>query len=345
MRLVLILASFLLAAADAGTVSSSVDAGLPPGAASGKVLRGTALKLPGPSRIGMDYLAYDPQTDQVWVPASNTGSTVVIDAGRRKIQTVDGFLTVTKDNRTAGPTSVTIGEAFAYVGNRADSSICPVEKKTLKLGSCVKLDSTPDGVAYVATTKEVWITAPRDNSLRIVDARGAKLTAKGKVPLEGEPEGYAVDPGRGIFYTNLRDKDATLAIDVRTRQVTATYPLNCGKAGPRGLSIDLDKQLLFVACTDHAATLALRAGGKLVSQAPTGDGVDNPDYLPGRQLLYLASGKAATLHVLRVANDGGLTQVAYAPTAAGGRVVVVDRRGTAFVADSAGGQLIVVEPP
>jgi DNA-binding beta-propeller fold protein YncE len=231
------------------------------------------------------------------------------------------------------------------VGNRADNSICPVEKKTLKLGSCVQLDSIPDGVAYVATTHEVWITAPRDNSLRIVDARGANLTAKGKMPLEGEPEGYAVDPRRGVFYTNLRDKDVTLAIDVRSHKVTATYPLNCGKAGPRGLSIDLDKQLLFVACTDHAATLALRSGGKLVSQAPTGDGVDNPDYLPGRQLLYLAGGKTSTLHVLRVSDDGGLTQIATATTAAGGRVVVVDRRGTAFVADSAGGQLVVVEPP
>src|SRR5262249_61843937 len=98
-------------------------------------------------------------------------------------------------------------------------------------------------------------------------------------------------------------------------------------------------------CTDHAATLALRSGGKLVSQAPTGDGDDNPDYLPARQLLYLASGKSATLHVLRVADDGGMTQIAHAPTSIGDRVVVVDRRGAAFVADSAGGQLIVVERP
>jgi len=343
MRLVLILAFSLWAASDAGTGSSS--AGPAAASATGKVLPTTQLKLPGPARIGMDYLAYDPQADQVWVPASNTGTTVVIDAATRKIHTVEGFLTVTKDNRTSGPTSVTLGEAFAYVGNRADSSICPVEKKTLKLGSCVKLDSTPDGVAYVATTQEVWVTAPRDNSLRIVEARGGHLAAKGKVPLEGEPEGYAVDPRRGVFFTNLRDKDVALAIDVRTHKVSASYPLNCGKAGPRGLSIDLDKQLLFVACTDHAATLALRSGGKLVSEAATGDGVDNPDYLPSRQLLYLASGKTAALQVLRVADDGRLTQIASAPTATGGRVVVVDRRGTAFVADSAGGQLVVVEPP
>src|SRR5260370_9150934 len=118
-----------------------------------RVLPAAVLKLPGPpGRIGMDYLAYDPQTHQVWVPASNTGRTMVIDSSTRKISTVDGFPTVTKDNRTSGPTSATIGEGFVYVGNRADSSICPVEKKSLKLGSSLTLDSTPDGIPYLATT-------------------------------------------------------------------------------------------------------------------------------------------------------------------------------------------------
>src|SRR5258708_28628171 len=145
MRLVLVLASTLLAAPDGGVPVTDV-----------RVLPAAGLKLPGPpGRIGMDYLAYDPQTHQVWVPASNTGRTMVIDSSSRKISFVDGFPTVTKDNRTSGPTSATIGQGFAYVGNRADSSICPVDKKSLKLASCLNLDSTPDGLAYVATTKEI----------------------------------------------------------------------------------------------------------------------------------------------------------------------------------------------
>jgi len=88
MRLVLILAFSLWAASDAGTGSSS--AGPAAASATGKVLPTTQLKLPGPARIGMDYLAYDPQADQVWVPASNAGTTVVIDAATRKIHTVSG---------------------------------------------------------------------------------------------------------------------------------------------------------------------------------------------------------------------------------------------------------------
>jgi hypothetical protein len=46
-----------------------------------------------------------------------------------------------------------------------------------------------------------------------------------------------------------------------------------------------------------------------------------------------------------VSDDGGLKPLATAPTANGARVVVVDGKGTAFVADSAGGQLVVVDAP
>jgi hypothetical protein len=56
-------------------------------------------------------------------------------------------------------------------------------------------DSTPDGVVYVALTNEVWVTAPRDNSVRILDT--ATLTQKEKLTFEGRPEGYAVDAKRG----------------------------------------------------------------------------------------------------------------------------------------------------
>jgi hypothetical protein len=36
--------------------------------------------------------------------------------------------------------------------------VCAVEEKTLARKSCGHIDSTPDGVVYVAPTKEVWVT-------------------------------------------------------------------------------------------------------------------------------------------------------------------------------------------
>ena len=146
-----------------------------------------------------------------------------------------------------------------------------------------------------------------------------------KVP--GTPEGYAADSANGFFYTNLKDKDQTLAIDIKTRKVVATWPTGCGKEGPRGISIDAARHLLLIACTNGAVALDLAHGGKVLGRLETGEGVDNPDYSAARGLLYLASGRSGTLTVARVADDGTFTAVATLPTAKGARNAVVDDLG------------------
>jgi hypothetical protein len=74
-------------------------------------------------------------------------------------------------------------------------------------------------------------------------------------------------------------------------------------------------------------------------------GRDNPDYLPSRRLLYIASGKTSTLSVFAVSPKGALEKIASAETAPGCKVVAVDAKGTAFLPDSAGGRLLVVKAP
>ena len=97
---------------------------------------------------------------------------------------------------------------------------------------CHKIDSSPDGLAYVASDKEVWVTTPRDKSIRVLD--GKTLDEKAKFTLDGSPEGFAVDAKLHRFYTNLEDKDLTLAIDVASRKTVATWKSSGGEKGPRG---------------------------------------------------------------------------------------------------------------
>jgi len=115
----------------------------------------------------------------------------------------------------------------------------------------------PDGVAFVASTKEVWVTTPRDRSIVILDVKTpAAPKVAGRISLDGDPEGYAVDDSRGLFYTNLEDKDRTLRISTATRKVTATWMPSCGEEGPRGLVLTGDGAFLVVACPDHIEALA-----------------------------------------------------------------------------------------
>jgi DNA-binding beta-propeller fold protein YncE len=309
------------------------------------VLKAEALILPGgPQPILMDYLAVDLQSGRLWVPAGNTGKVDVVETSSREIHPVEGFPVAPRGTRTVGPTAATVGAGVVYVGNRADSSICAVDAKSLRRGPCVQLESVPDGILYVPTTKEVWVTAPRDKALIILDVSGTNPTVKTKLPLEGQPEGYAVDTVRGVFYTNYEDKDLTLAIDVRTRKIKSQFKPKCGEAGPRGLALDEKSEQLFVACTDRVSVLSTKTGA-LLTQVETGAGVDNPDYLPSRRLLYIASGKTSTLSIFAVSPKGALERIATAETAPGCRVVAVDAKGTAFLPDSAGGRLLVVKAP
>ena len=331
-----------------GAASSVPVASASPAAARYTV---RALSLPGGSEngISMDYVAFDPGTGFLWVPAGNTGAVDVVDTRSGKVTQVPGFPTAEVDvrgrKRVMGPSSVTIGSGVVYVGNRGDSTICAFDARSLERGACGRLDSMPDGLAYVASSKEVWVTTPRDKSVRVLDA--ATLSQKARLGFDGQPEGFAVDTSRGRFYTNLEDKDRTLAIDLKTRQTVATWNPSCGEEGPHGLRVDEKAGFLFLACSTRAEVLDAGHDGAVLSKVDTGDGVDDLDYAPATHLLYVGAAKAGQLTVARVDPRGRLTVTAQVPTREGARNGVVTGDGTVYLAHSSAAKLndlLVVSP-
>jgi DNA-binding beta-propeller fold protein YncE len=307
------------------------------------LLAASTLSLPGAQPpVFMDYLATEGET--VWVPGANTGKVFVLAGG--KFRTVEGFATTKgRNDRLLGPTSVGIGRGFAYVGNRGDSKICAVDARSLEKKGCAQMPGMPDGTFFVAPAGQVWVTTPREKSIQILDVKeAASPRLIGRIELDGEPEGYTVDPGRGLVFTNLEDKDRTLAIDARSRKVVATFEPGCGSAGPRGLAVDPKRGLLLVACTDGVVALDEHSGARK-GRLDTGAGVDNIDYLAERKLVYAAAGRAERLTVAELGDDGSFRQVAQEKVGKGCRVVVATPDGTAFVADGGNGQLWVVKRP
>jgi DNA-binding beta-propeller fold protein YncE len=311
----------------------------------------SSIALPGAPADGvaLDYLAIDRERHRVWVPAGGTGNTVVIDTNTQAVSTVDKFPTTEVERqgrkRVVGPSSATVGDGFVYVGNRADSSICAIDAASLERGECVKLPSSPDGVAYVAHKKEVWVTTPRDNSITILDvSKPSAPKLSGTIKLDGGPEGYAVDDGRGFFYTNLEDKDRTLRIDENKRKVTATWKPECGGRGPGGIAVEPNGQYVMVVCSGHVEVLEGAKHGKILSKLDTGDGVDNIDYLAARRDLYAAAGGAGKLTVAHLDEKGVLHAAASVDTAQRARNAVAASDGTAYVAVGPEGKILVVKP-
>jgi len=303
----------------------------------------------GDTGVSMDYIAYDPATHFVWAPAGNTGTVAVVDTSSGAVKSIPGLPTAemgTGDRkRVVGPSSVTIGDKSVYVGNRADSSVCAFDPKSFAKGACHKLDAMPDGLAYVAPRSEVWVTTPRDNSIRVLDAK--TLDEKAKLTLDGGPEGFAVDAKRGLFYTNLEDKDMTLAIDVASRKTVATWKSGCGEDGPRGLRVEPASGYLFVACTARVQVLDATHGGKVLSSLDTGAGVDDIDYAPATHLLYVGAGRAGKLTVARIDDEGKLSTEASVTTHEGARNPAVTDKGVVYLAHGGGSGLkdLVVATP
>jgi YVTN family beta-propeller protein len=310
------------------------------------------IALPGAAATGvvMDFIAYDPAHRRLWVPAGDTGSVDVIDIATDKVSRLQGFATKEVERngrkRTMGPSSVAIGNGVVYVGNRGDDTICAIDAVTLEKGACIKLDSMPDAIAIVPSAREVWVTTQADNSIVVLDASSRKaLPVKTTITLAGSPECFAVDDARGLVYTNLEDKDRTVAVDVKTRQVTKTWLPDCGEVGPRGLALDHKRNVLFVGCTTRVRALDAAHDGKQLGSIDVGEGIDAIDYLESRHQLYVGAARAAKLVVVRLDDKGSLAAVETIETVPSARNAVVTEKGVAYLTDAHDGSILVVAPP
>ena len=128
--------------------------------ASNYTLKTLPLPDGGTGDVSMDYIAFDPATNSLWVPGGNTGSVDVVDVANGKVRQIPNLKTAQVQarggTRVLGPSAVSIGDGVVYIGNRGGSDVCAYNARTLARLACQPLDSRPDGVAYVAPTKEVW---------------------------------------------------------------------------------------------------------------------------------------------------------------------------------------------
>ena len=313
------------------------------------------INLPGATgAVALDYFAYDRATGKLWVPASNTGSVDVIDEATDAISQVTGFPTGEIERRgrkiTLGPTAASVGDGVVYIGNRGNGTLCVIDAKTFARGECVPVSVdravTPDGVIYVAATRELWVTLrPKESgnaaakSIQVFDASSPQhLKPKANISLENLAEGYAVDNQRGIFYTNIEEVGKTVAIDVHSHKVIATW--NPGSSDLQGLALDTARRFLFVACGDHVVSIDVGHDGKVLDSITTGPGLDNIDYSADGKLLYAAASQAASLTVAEVDDRGKFHLRATVPTVKGARGVVAGKDETAYLIDPAEGRVL-----
>lgn len=299
--------------------------------------------------MSIDLVAYDGEHGRVWVPVGDTGSVDVFGIKSGAFQRVDGFKTRKHKwhghEHMMGPSAATIGDGVAYVADRATSQVCAIDEKSLKRGRCLKLKTPADFVTYVASAKQVWATTPRDDSITVLDAsKPAALKVKAVIKAPGSVEGSAVDADHGLFYTNLEHKNQTLAIDIKSHAIKATWSPGCSKT-PHGIAVDPSRGFVIVGCSDGVRVLDASHGGATLGTLDTGNGVDNIYYDASKQLLYVAASRARRLTIAHIDDKGKPSIVATGSTSGRARNAVADADGNVYVPDSANAQLLIFAAP
>jgi hypothetical protein len=124
------------------------------------------------------------------------------------------------------------------------------------------------------------------NSSTVVNAKTGEVVKT--IALGGAPE-FAVADGKGMLYANLADKDQIAAIDTRTVEVKARWPVT--PAGePTALAIDSTHRRLFTAGRKPQMLTILDAdSGKVIQSLPISAGTDAAAFDPETGMIFVAT--------------------------------------------------------
>jgi YVTN family beta-propeller protein len=263
-----------------------------------------------------DYVTIDPDSRHAYIACSNRVVVVDIDRGIvfgdiNDLSGVHGVALDPKDN-------------LGFVSNGKDNSVSVFGLTTLKVIRKIKVGLNPDAILYDPASARVFVCNGRSGDISIINP-AALDTDPVTLPIGGKLE-FAVADGAGHVYVNVEDKNETVAIDSKARKVLARWPLAPGE-GPSGLAIDPANHRLFVGC-DKLMVILDAGTGRVVTTAPTGDGVDGVAFDSG--LAVSANGRDGTATVVQEDPAGKFNVVQTVPTIKTARTLAADPKTHRF---------------
>ena len=261
-----------------------------------------------------DYVTVDQQSHRLFVTRST--HTMVIDSVTGKtLGDIPG------QKRSHGTAIVpALGRGFITDGGGSGAIVVFDLKTYAVLGTLAAMPDA-DGIIYDGPMNLILAVSGDGNALMTfkpdIDPVNGKIDAP--IALDGAPEFLAVDDA-GKAYVNLEDKNLVAVVDLKTRKVTARWPVAPG-GRPVGMAIDRKTHRLFIGCRGPQKLIVMSTeDGKVVTDLPIGAGVDATKFHAGHAFascgdgtLTVASEKAGKFEVEQVVK-----------TPAGARTMAVD---------------------
>lgn len=264
---------------------------------------------------GWDYVTFDPQTHQLYVPRST--HTLVIDAESGKT-----LADMPGQKRNHG---VAIdhksGRGFITDGG-GDGAVVIFDLKTNEVLGSIKAQPDADGIIFDPASGLVLLVSGDGGTLMSlkpdIDPKTGDLDPP--IDLGGKPEFMASD-GKGKVYINLVDKGQVAVVDIKSRKVLDHWSVAPG-GSPVGMSMDTNKRRLFIGCRNPQKLIVMDANnGKILADLPIGAGVDATKF-DGSQIF--ASCRDGKLYIARETSPENFEIAQTVQTPEGARTMDVD---------------------
>src|SRR5712664_3170376 len=269
-----------------------------------------------------DYITFDISTRRLYISHNTEVKVVNADSGA-----IIGSIPDLK--RVHGIALVPdLGRGFISDGG-ADEAVV-FDMKTLKVSGHVKTGGNPDCILYDPASKHIFTMNGKSNNASVIDAATGTIVAT--IPMGGRPE-YAVADGHGMIYDNLEDKNEVVAVDSRTKKVTANWP-HAPAEEATALDMDVAHHRLFIGGRNKLLAIMDSNNGKVIQTFPIGAGVDTNIYEPETSLLFIAVREGA-LHIFHEDTVDKFSVVETVKTEFGARNMALDPKTHKLFIDSA----------
>jgi hypothetical protein len=262
---------------------------------------------------GWDYASVDPVARRLYV--THATKVVVIDLDKN---TVVGEVT---DTPGVHGFAIAADLGLGFTSNGRENKASIVDLKTLTTKMKVDTGANPDAILYVPGVQEVYTFNGFGRSATVFEAKTGKVVAT--LPLPGKPEFAQVDLKAGRIYNNIEDTSEVVAIDIKTHEIVAKWPIAPGEEAS-GMAIDLATHRLFLGASNNLMVMMDSTTGNVVTTVPIGPGVDANSFDPATKLVFASCGGDGTVTIAHEDSPDKLTVVQKLQTARGSRTMTLD---------------------
>ena len=260
---------------------------------------------------GWNRLAFDARNKDLYVTRGER--VLVIDAASgREIGNVSGF-------QNAHAVALSADGKYGYATDGTAGTVHVFEQSTLRPIVELPAGKEADAVVFDVSTNTALVLNDRSNDATVIDEASNSVVAR--IALPGRPTSAALDEN-GNAFVSLNSMSAIVRIDMRLRQVTATWTTGTCE-GPEAIAVDGKGKRVFALCDNDQLAVFDAATGNMRSSAAVEEGARDLVMDRDRQLLFAANG-GGTLSVIRSMPADKLKVLQVVPTQPGARTMALN---------------------